>query len=387
MANAIRYWVPGGSGIWAILAQGGNANNWAETTGGTPGASIPAATDIAIFDGNSGSGEVQLVGTPSAVQIRSIIATNFEGEFTGTGLLQITGSNTLPTTQNSGITVDFGTEMDWNFVGNITLSSGNGSGSINYAGKNQEGEILVNGSIGIWTLTGDISAIEIKINAGTFNTNGYTVNVVRFAISGVGSLFKSLNLGSSIINCSGDTTPWAVPTGTLNFSLNAGTSTIRYTDQTNATPLVFLGGSRNYHTFEVARGSSNTAAVQFQSTSAGQGSNVFFNFIDKSSLLAHDINFLEGSPQTFQNFNVRGASGTERIRFVAETVGTTTSLVKIGVGGDNLAIVICDYLDLGDDVTSVTPLRTWYAGYNSIGTGDGWILGYPRGLLSLGVGG
>ena len=95
----------------------------------------------------------------------------------------------------------------------------------------------------------------------------------------------------------------------------------------------------NYHNFEVARGSSNTAAVQFQSTSAGQGSNVFFNFIDKSSLLAHDINFLEGSPQTFQNFNVRGASGTERIRFVAETVNTTTSLVKIGVGGDNLAIV------------------------------------------------
>jgi hypothetical protein len=45
---ADRYWV-GGTGSWNSTAK------WSTTSGGASGASVPTATDNAIFDANSGT--------------------------------------------------------------------------------------------------------------------------------------------------------------------------------------------------------------------------------------------------------------------------------------------------------------------------------------------
>jgi hypothetical protein len=374
---ALRYWVPGGNGVWATAAQGGSTNNWSASSGGASGASIPVSSDDAIFDGGSGSGSVNIVATPAAVQIKSVVATNFTGSFSGSGNLQITGGNTVPNTQNSGKTFELGVGMTaYTYLGQITLSSGNGSGSINFNGKSHTtGLIQFNGATGIWTLINNLTTTgSITITAGTVNTNGYTVTANGFNISGATA--KTVNLGSSLINLTGSGTPWANSTG-ANVTLNAGTSTIRYSNTSNSS-CTFLGNSKTYYNFEVARGAS-TGTVVFQSSSGGNsGSNTFFNFIDNTGINAHSITFIPGSPQTFENFNVRGTSSSARITFI----GGQTGLSKIGAGA-----VICDFLDLGANVTSVTPANTWYAGYNSIGTGPGWVLRNPPGLLLMGVGG
>jgi hypothetical protein len=374
---AIRYWVPGGNGIWSTAAQGGSTNNWSNAPNGLPGFSIPTASDDAIFDGASGSGSVNIVASPLAVQIKSVVATNFTGSFTGSGNLQITGSNTVPNTQNSGKTFELGAGMTaYTYLGQITLSSGNGSGSINFNGKSHTtGLIQFNGATGIWTLINNLTTTgAITVTAGTVNTNGYTVTANAFNITGPTA--KTVNLGSSLINLTGSGTPWANATG-ANVTLNAGTSTIRFSNTSNAS-CTFLGNSKTYYNFEVARGAS-TGIVSFQSSSGGaSGSNTFFNFIDNTGINAHGIAFVAGSPQTFENFNVRGASALARITFT----GGPTSLVKIGAGA-----VICDYLDIGANVTTASPANTWYAGYNSIGSGTGWVFRNPLGLLLMGVGG
>lgn len=52
---AARFWV-GGTGTW----DASSTTNWAATTGGASGASIPGSADTATFDGNSGTGTVTL---------------------------------------------------------------------------------------------------------------------------------------------------------------------------------------------------------------------------------------------------------------------------------------------------------------------------------------
>ncbi len=66
-----RYWV-GGNGIWS------DVNEWATTSGGLPPASVPGATDVAIFDGTSGGGTCT-VGAPISVR----------------GIVQLAGTTTI----------------------------------------------------------------------------------------------------------------------------------------------------------------------------------------------------------------------------------------------------------------------------------------------------
>jgi hypothetical protein len=48
---AARFWV-GGTGTWSAS----NTTNWAATSGGAGGASVPGAADDVTFNGSSGSG-------------------------------------------------------------------------------------------------------------------------------------------------------------------------------------------------------------------------------------------------------------------------------------------------------------------------------------------
>jgi len=375
---ATKYWykASNGSDAWSVAA------NWYLGSGGTGGTTtVPGNADDVILDTNSGNGTLTIAAASSC---RSLVATTFKGTLTGTFALTMAGSN--GGSQGSGKTLELGPPgvpgvgMTYSLTGGLSLAAVTSSGSINFNGQSHStGTMTINAAAGIWTLAGNLTTTgTISFVAGSLTTNGYTVTCSTFTISGSG--VRTLNLGSSLINLTGSGSPWSFVTSATNVTFNVGTSTIRFSDTSSAS-CTFLGNSRTYYNFEVARGAS-TGTVVFQSSSGGNsGSNTFFNFIDNTGTAAHSITFLPSSPQTFENFNVRGASTSARITFIAGTAGAT-SLTKIGAGA-----VICDYLDLGANVTSVTPANTWYAGYNSIGTGDGWVLRNPPGLLLMGVGG
>lgn len=371
---ATKYWYNAvvGNYSWSV------ASNWYLGSGGTGGTTtIPGNGDDAILDTNSGTSTITIT---VAVNCRSLVATTFTGTLTGAFGLTIAGSN--GGSQGSGKSIELGTGMTYSLTGGLSFAAVTSSGSINFNGKSHStGIITINAAAGIWTLAGNLTTTgQISFNAGSFSTNGYTVTCNTFTLAS-GAGVRTLNLGSSLINCTGSGTPWSFVNAATGVTFNAGTSTIRFSDTSNSS-CIFLGNGQTYYNFEVARGAS-TGIVQIQAAT-NLANNTFFNFIDNTGINAHDILFTATTTQTFQNFNVKGFSSSARVRFVSTVpVGGLTTLVKTGNG-----FVYCDYLDLGTNVTSVTPAdTTWYAGYNSIGTGLGWVFRNPIGLLLMGVGG
>jgi hypothetical protein len=368
---ATKYWykAANGSDAWSVVG------NWYLGSGGTGGGTtLPTANDDVILDAASGSGTITLNTTG---QVRSIVATTFTGTFTGTTNLQVVGSNTA--TQNSGKSIEWGTGMTYSYTGQYTITSTNGSGSINFNGKVHGSGLIslnagtTNHTIAVWTLLNSItSSGTITLAAGTLTTNNYNITCGRFDL-GANALTKVLNLGSTIITLTN--TSGAIwnnsSTGGLVFN---GNYTIRY-NAIAVSVITFIGGGATYNIVEFIRGGST---AQLTVT----GNNTFYDFIDNTSTAAHTISFPAGGTQTFQNFNVKGASGLSRIT-LATTVSTTTTLVKSTPG-----LIFCDYLNLGTSyVISVSPFNTWYAGFNSIGTGAGWVFRNPLGMLTMGVGG
>lgn len=361
---ATRYWV-GGNGNWGT---GGTTANWSASSGGASGVSIPNLNDDVILDAASGTVTITVGGT---AQCRSIVATTFTGTFGGSGNIQLLGGNTG--TQGSGKSLEWGTGMTLSYSGVYTIGANTGSGSINFKGKIPPvgSNITFNGAAGIWSLVNDLTTLaQISIASGTFNTNNYNITAARFDITGTGT--KVINLGSSIITITQTIGAGWANTSTAGLTLS-GTYTIRFTGNITSS-VTFIGGGATYYNVELLRGSGTGTFII-------QGSNTFNSFTDATGTAAHDITFTAGTTQTFQNFNVRGASGLARVRFLA-AAGTTPILVKTGSG-----FVYADYLNLGANVTTASPANTWYAGYNSIGTGTGWVLRNPLGLLTMGVGG
>jgi len=366
-----RYWV-GGNGTWGT---GGTTANWSASSGGPGGASIPNLNEDVIFDAASGSVTITVAGT---AQARSIVATTFTGTFTGTGNIQLLGSNTG--LQGSGKSIELGTGMTYSYTGLWTIGANNGSGSINFNGKTHSGNnITINSSstnfaTAQYSLANDLTSTGVTVLIGgcTFNTNNYNITCARFDIGGA-TATKVLNFGTSIITLTQTLSACWNNANTGSLTIN-GTYTIRITGIVTSS-ITFIGGGATYYNLELLRGTGTGTFII-------QGSNTFNSFTDATGTAAHDITFTAGTTQTFQNFNVRGASGSARVRFVLTGTGATPALVKTGTG-----FVYCDYINLGSNVTTASPTNTWYAGYNSIGTGTGWVLRNPPGLLLMGVGG
>ena len=368
-----RYWV-GGSGTWGT---GGTTANWSDSSGGAGGFSLPNVNQDVIFDSASGSVTITLVGTG---QCKSLIATTFGGTFGGSGNIQLLGSNTG--LQGSGVSLELGTGMTYSYTGTWTIGPNNGSGSINYNGKTHTGGAInfngavINTTTAQWSLLNNITTTtnNVTFAGGTFNTNNYDITCNRFDILGAAAT-KVINFGTSVItltNSSG--TVWNnASTGGLTIN---GTYTIRTTGTPMGTgSITFIGGGATYYNVELLRGTGTGTFII-------QGSNTFINFTDNTGTVAHDITWTLGTTQTFQNFDVRGASTSARVRFLSTGTGATPVLVKTGAGA-----VVCDYLNIGTNITIASPDNTWYAGYNSIGTGTGWVFRNPPGLLTFGVGG
>ncbi len=92
--SADRYWIATGTANWDDIA------NWSATSGGAGGASVPGASDVAIYDGIAGSnGNCNLDIAPT---IAGLLVTGYSGTIVMNGN-DLTVSSTVNNTFSSGI--------------------------------------------------------------------------------------------------------------------------------------------------------------------------------------------------------------------------------------------------------------------------------------------
>ena len=219
---ADRYWV-GGTGTWNATS----TTNWAASSGGTSGASVPTAADNVIFDNNSnvGTGAFTVTTGVSTRPCLSFTVTNLDGAMTLAGTIGVTvsGSMTLPATNFS-----------WTNSATLTFAATT-SQTITSGGNTIASPITFNGTGGTWALQDALNCTGsvVTLTTGTLDLNGYTLTCPTFSASG--STARTIAFGSTgIINLTGTGIVWQNAvitsfsyTGTSNIRLtNAGSTAI-----------------------------------------------------------------------------------------------------------------------------------------------------------------
>lgn len=149
--GANRFWVSSIAGNW------NNAANWSTTSGGAGGASVPGASDIAIFDGNG-------LGNCSITTNLSVQGITISAGYTGI------------IDQQTGVTISIGT-------GGYNQASGTFTGGNSTIDLNSGTFTLSGGTFNSTTGTlfiGSNFALDVTlltISAGTFNANSGTVRL------------------------------------------------------------------------------------------------------------------------------------------------------------------------------------------------------------------
>jgi hypothetical protein len=325
-----RYWV-GGTGTW----DGTNTTNWASSSGGAGGASVPDSTKNAFFDANSGGGTVTLDydGSGTYPECSSLICTGFTGSI---------DNASLPLFVNGDVTLSSGGDFTLLYVtifANCTFTSvGNSVSQI---------DVEVGATL---TLADDLVDVYNGLYVyGTFTTNNFNVTSNTVYVDG------TLNMGSSTFTVS----DWYVGAG---VTINAGTSTISMT----ITATIFDGGGQAYYNLNIG----NTVSLSGNNT---------FNTISNSTQPI-TINFDAGSTQTVTNFNVSGTAGN-LVTLQSTTPGVQFTLSKAS------GTVSRNYLSIKD--SAATGGAAWYAGANStnVSNNTGWTFTAPPVPIRYWVGG
>lgn len=198
---ADRYWV-GGTGTWDATA----GTKWATTSGGTGGASVPGAADVAIFDANSnvaGSGASYTVTRTATAAISGLRLAN-----PSAGTLTFAGTGALPISGNDGLVV--GATVNYTATGLIT-----------YSGTTTTFTTNSNSIAAAITVTGSV----------TLSGNTATSGVLTFTLG-------TISLGSNTLSCN---TYVSTGAGTRTFDFGTGTFNVTST----ATTTIFNAAGNN----------------------------------------------------------------------------------------------------------------------------------------------
>jgi PKD repeat protein len=222
------YWI-GGTGNWS------DATHWSVSSGGASCACVPTATDNVFFDANSFSANGQSLTIDAIASCDNMNWTGiaFSNIMTGSSDLHIYGSLTLI----SGLNVT-------NYSGNLYFQSGNIGNTITSAGKIFTDAASINFTgTGNWSL-GDAFAANniVNLTSGTLTTNNNNFTCGTF--NSAGNVVRSLILGTSTVTITDCCSSWNI-TGT-NFSLNAGTSLLKFTN-TNSYSYLTAGTNDIYY--------------------------------------------------------------------------------------------------------------------------------------------
>lgn len=350
-----RYWIGTTGGNW------NDSTKWSAVSGSPVSASVPSSSQNAIFDSNSGSGNVVIT---NGSKCYGFDCSTFAGTFSG--------STSLTVYQN----VNLGSSFS-NFTNFLILSA---SGRTNYINTNG---VLLNSTIqiggtGTTVLSSNlVTSNYITHTNGKFETQSYNVTCAYYINSGT----TTLNMNNSIFTItsrrSSDGMCWNA--GNSNLTLNAGTSSIIFTDSTN-TSVLFQGGGKTYNLVHFNRGTSNGLIEILEGTGSAIQPTTFNEFKDTGTV-SHTIQWdTEGFK--FNIFNVNGSSSLAKI-----TLDTAIGSSNYTFESLNNQLTYCENIIVNRCTAS--PSKKFYANTlnSTIGTNTtGW--NDPTGGFALlGVGG
>ena len=222
-----RYWVVGG-----VDTNVNTSGNWAASSGGAGGETVPTSADDVYLDGNSGAGNVTINTTFSC---KTFICTGFTGTVNGDSNLDVYGNITLVA------------GMTWGHSGARirTLAAS----TVTCAGHTLNNDFYHRGAGKTVTLQDAMNLGTTKNfvqDRGHVDTNGQTVTCNNWTSNPGAS--SNLTLGASIINIRTNFT-----VGTTVVSLDAGTSTIKLGTDTVVSSILNLDVGFTFYNIEYVK--------------------------------------------------------------------------------------------------------------------------------------
>lgn len=344
---ATYYWV-GGTGNW----NGTNTANWSTSSGGAGGAGPPTLADDVVFDVNSDVASAAFAVSGSATAVcNNFTASGLGATMTLSNQVSVYGNWTNPST---------------NFVRNVSVTfKATATGkTIATNGVTTTQTTTFDGVGGGWTLTTALtgsSTSAIQFYAGALNTNGFAVttgSIRLFNGSTSTQAIRSLTLGASTFTVAEGWSPSTLYSNidntsfdasvTDNLTINAGTSTIVFSDGTGALKCgrgytagftfynvsftsalagsKHIFGNNNFNTLTFTRrttggtslvniGGNQTITAATNGFTIGAATSANFRYAFKSWLPDRAVTMTMASRGTmadidFQNVTIAGAAGT-----------------------------------------------------------------------------
>lgn len=336
---------------WAVHTGGSysSTSSWSSvSSSGATGASVPLPQDTAVFDSGSitsGSRTITVdlprVGTLDFHNVTNSPNVTFSGLTNIVGSLDLRGINTY-------------TATSFTFCARTaqTLYSNSKSfGSSN---------ITVNAPGGGVTFQDALSSTaNLVLTLGSLDANNQNVTCAKFISNTAGT--RSLNLGNGTWTITGTGTPWDIENW-ASMTLTCGTSTIKFTNSTNAN-ISIEWGPMTYNNVWFARGASTGLITNNSSTNS---SPIFNDYKDDGSA-AHSLSFGTASNSFFtaNTWTIAGAVGA--VRGISSNSAGVKAILVCPSGTINL-----DYMTVQDIV--VGGGAVWNMGANSTNTSGnaGW---------------
>lgn len=292
---ASRFWV-GGTGNWDAAT----TTNWAATSGGLGGASVPTSSDDVTFDSlsNATAYTVTITATTNCANI------SFSNPLVGA--LTFAGSSALNVFGNFTIL----SVIIRSYIGALTFSATSIGKILTFNSITFASVTVFNGVGGEWTLQDAFNngTSSITLTAGTLNTNGKTVTCGAF--SATSASLRTLTLGASIINCAS----WV--TNSANITLNANTSTFALSGSGSGG--IFQGAGLNYNIVTITN--TTTSAISIA------GANTYVD-LTLTGATNKTQSFAFGSDQIITGtLTINGNSAINRLLVSSNIIGTARTL-------------------------------------------------------------
>lgn len=204
-------------------------------------------------------------------------------------------------------------------------------------------------------LTGNLLIQNVS---GPLEFDANDQNITTYAVFTNTPQTRTIKMGSGTWTLTGYGTVWDFGT-TTGLTFNKGTANIVLTD-TSTNARTFIGGGLTYNGIVIG-GTTGTSTLTFT------GANTFSS-ISSTKTVAHTITFTAGTTTTVGNWGVYGSPGN-LVTIRSTSAGSPFTLTKSSAG----PVYAVDYLNVKD--STATPGSVWYAGANSVDSGNnsGWI--------------
>jgi autotransporter-associated beta strand protein len=294
-----------------------------------------------------GSPNSDLVVDGSTVVLSAASSYNGPTTVQNSGTLRLGGSNMLPTSPQTAMTVNNGTLDLAGYSDGVASLTGNSSAIVKNSVAGGTSTFTINPGIGISTTFDGVIA----------GTNGGTQGNIALQKNGAGTLILTgQNTFSGTTTINGGTLTAAANSGgaleyTNSITVNSGgTLMLGANDQINNAATIFLGGG-TLARGDFSEGAANSVGVSTLALTAS-GSHIDFG-TGTPGVLTFDI-FLPGTDSlTIDNWTgtagIEGSGTTDRLIFASDQTANLSSFIFTGYGAGAMEV------DLGNGYFEITP--------------------------------